>query len=516
MLKSIKQIWEYSFNITLSAPKDIFLTLTNDRLARLLKRFRFILHPLLAILVGCLIGILAGFLTDISSKWAFVIIVVVVAIPVVLVVNDLKKLILIAIVVDLVLGIDIAIQNQGWHNSGPTGYMVSLTTIVLIIGYALWMIEKIPQPHFYYPLTIPALLYIVTSAISLYYAPNQQLWSFGLFLKIHAFLMFFYLINHITTWPDFRLVITTVVICLLLEASFMVLQYFSGASLNIGGLVSSGAIGEGYGGRGVIGARVAGTLAVPASAALYLNSMMVLTFGAYLAGNLIDQRLALLAMSVGVIALIGTSSRGGWGSFAIAMIILLVQSLRTGYGRKVVPFFLIGTLVVGLFFGDQIQKRFVTVTEEQSREQLAYGARNVIRAFPFGVGDNNYDQVMSDKYAHPAWIGAKHTAPHNTYLSVWAELGLQGLIAFVLLIVAVVWQSGKWLFKKNIPPNLVVLITSVLAGITVHVVHMRSETFTGRPHVLLFWFMVAMGAVINRLSYQKISTSPTIPNNQVL
>ena len=473
-----------------------------QRVDCLLKKFQRLTPAFVAIFVGIVVGFLAIQSKQSSAKWTFVIIVATVAPSIVLLTNDIKKLIFIAIIVDLVLGIDIAVQNQGWHRGGPTGYMVSLTTIALIVGYTLWIIEKKPRPHFFWPVTAPALLYIMMSVVSFSLASNLQLSTFGFFLKVQAFLMYFYLINHVKTWADIRLIVTTAVICLLFESALMVLQYFTGMTLNIGGLVTSGAVTEASGGTGVTGSRVSGTLGVSANAALYLNSMLTLTLGAYLTGKLVDKRLALTAFALGIIALIGTSSRAGWAAFAVAILILLGQAVRMEAGRKAIPIFLVGGLLASIFFGEQIQKRFVTVTEDKSREQLAFMAHNIIRAYPLGVGDNNYDQVMSDKYAHPAWVGHKHRPPHNKYLVIWANMGLQGLVFFVLFLIAAIWPARRWLFQNNAPPHLVILAVGLLSGLTTHLIHMRSETFNGRSQTQLLWFIIAMLVIINQFITQ--------------
>lgn len=510
MSKAIERVLDNTFGLALNGMTEMLLAVRRN--SRFLQREVQRVFPLfLAILVGGGIGGLAIFANNASTKWAGVVVIAAVAPSVVLLVKDVKKLILIALLADMPFGIDLAIQNQGRHQGGPTGYIVSLMAIVLIVGYAIWIIERRPKPRFLPEVTIPALLYLFMSALSLYQSANWQLTSFGLFLKCQVFLMYFYVINHVKTWDAVRLIATTAAICLLVESTLMVLQYFTGATLDIGGLVSSGAVAESSGGAGVTGARVAGTLKRAGNAALYLNSMLPLTFGAYLTGKLVDKRLALAAFSLGVIALITTSSRGGWVAFVVGMLILLGQAVRTGVGRKAILLFLVGGLLVGIFFGGQIQKRFVTVTEDTTRERLAFMAYNIIKAYPLGVGDNNYDQVMSDKYAHPAWVGHTLYPPHNKYLIIWAEMGFQGLIAFVLFLVASVWQAGRWLFRNDVSPHLTILAVSLLSGLTAYMIHMRSETLNGRSQIQLLWFIIAMIVVVNQLITQseQVSVSGT-------
>jgi len=458
---------------------------------------------LLAILVGGGVGALAIVAGNASTKWAGVILIAVAAPAVALLVNDIRKLILIVLVVDIPLGIDIAIQNQEGHLGGPTGYIVSLMTIVLIVGYALWIIERKPQVRFFPQVTIPALLYLFMGVLSFYQSRNLQLSLFGLFLNCQFVLMYFYIVNHARTWADLHLIIVTMVVCLLLESALMVMQYFMGITLDLG-MTSSYSL-DGLASKGVTGPRVGGTIGTPNSAAVYLTPVLVLTFGAYLTGRLVDRRLALGAFFLGTIALIATASRTAWGSFFIGMLILLSRAVRIDAGKKGVLLLLVGGLLLGIFFGAQMQTRLAAAATDRTRPELAAMAYNIMRDYPWGVGENNYDQVMSDKYAHPNWVGHTLYPVHNKYLLVWSETGPQGLVAFSLLLVAAAWQARRWLFRTDIAPHLFILAAATLGALVVYAFHMRMEGFSSRTNLQQLWFIITMMVVVNQLIAQTAS-----------
>ena len=95
-----------------------------ERQAKYLQQILSSVSPILwAILVGLGAGALAVVRHNVETQWAGIILIATAAFPVILLVKDIRKLILIALVVDLALGIDIAVQNQGWHQGGPTGYL---------------------------------------------------------------------------------------------------------------------------------------------------------------------------------------------------------------------------------------------------------------------------------------------------------------------------------------------------------------------------------------------------------
>lgn len=496
MFRTAKNISHQLSTLTINGLVDWPLALQRQRNAVSTK-----LGPLfpvfLAILIGAGMGILALVALGSSRQWKTVIVLAAMTPLILLLFKDPKKLILAAILIDIPLGIDIALQNHGWHRGGPTGYIVSLMTFSLILGYALWIIEQKPKVQFFPAVTIFALLELATSVFSFYQSPHWQLTAFGLFAKVQTFLMFLYLANHVRTWADIRLVITVTTVCLLLESSLMSLQYFTDFSLELGGLVKTSAI-DMNGNVGVTGSRVTGTLSVPSVAAAYLNSTMTLVLGAYLARRrLVDKRLALIAFMTGVIALIGTSSRGGWISFAVAMAVILGQSLWNETTRKKVPLFVVGAVLVALFFGRQIEERIVTVAEETSRQYLAGMAYNIIAAHPLGVGDNTYDLFIKDKYAPLERVGKYQNVVHSKYLMVWAQLGTQGIVVFILLLIAIAYQARWWLFKTTVDPDLAILGAGLLGGFLTHVIHSRSEPFVAGPVLKLFWLIVALMLVVN-------------------
>lgn len=471
--------------------------ISNRRIKFLQGEAPFILPLVLAVLVGLGMGAGGIVANNASAKWQVVIIGAAVVPLLVLLVNDIRKVILIAFVVDIPLGLDIAIQDQEWHLGGPTGYIISLMTIALVVGYAVWIMERKPKMRFFPQVTIPAMLYLFMVVLSFYQSKNLQLSLFGLFLHCQFFLMCFYIANHVDTWADIRLMITTMVVCLLLEASFMVMQYFMGVTLNIGAISSSYVAGSAS--PGATGPRVGGTIGAPNSAAVYLAPTLTITFGAYLTGKLVDKRLALLALSFGVMALIFTASRTAWGSLFVAMLILLSQVIRTDAGKRAILLLLIAGLFVGVFFGGQIQERLAAAREDRTRPELAAMAYNIIRDYALGVGENNYDQVMSDKYAHPNWVGHKLYPAHNKYLLIWAELGPQGLVAFLLLLVATAWQARRWLFGTGICSSLFILAAGLLSAFVAYAFHMTTEGFASRANVQILWLVIGITVAVNQL-----------------
>ncbi|MBN1449857.1 MAG: O-antigen ligase family protein [Anaerolineales bacterium] len=458
----------------------------------------------LALTSGIGLGILGIYANSVDPKWTIVIILAALAPSVALLIKDVRKLVLLLFILDIPLGLDISIPDWEWHQGGATGFIVSLMTIGLMIGYAFWILDKKPPLRFSGAITVPALLYLSMSALSIYQSRNLSLSLFGLFLDLQLILMYFYIFNHIRTWDDMRLVIGVMAIFLLAESVVMILQYFLGLSFQVGAITTGG-----YGdstSAGVMGPRVGGTIGAPNSAATYLASMLIITFSTYLTNKLVNRKLALLAFILGIVALIATFSRSGWGSFSIGMTLLILLSfsriIRIPNGSRDLLILAISGILFLAIFGQQVFNRLEAAITDRTRPELAYMAYKIIDDFPLGVGVNNYDQVMSDKYAHPKWVGHTLYPVHNKYLLIWSETGLHGLIAFLLLLFSATWKALRYLQRPGIADRFYIPGASLLGALAGYSFHLSTEGFGSRSNLQVFWFIIALIVAVDWLSGQ--------------
>jgi O-antigen ligase len=138
--------------------------------------------------------------------------------------------------------------------------------------------------------------------------------------------------------------------------------------------------------------------------------------------------LLLLLLALG---LIFSYSRGAWANLAIGVgMVLLVMALRRGGGRKVllalVLALIAGALVAGAVSlsgsGDFLADRARVQSYDADRFGAQAAGLEPGQRYPFGVGPGQFELV--------APISA-----HSTYVRVFAEQGLPGIIAFVALLV---------------------------------------------------------------------------------
>jgi putative inorganic carbon (HCO3(-)) transporter len=471
-----------------------------------------------AVFVGLVLGGVLIFARRLPSEWAGLIILATIAPSVVLLVNDLQKLLLVILVVDIPLGLDIALANRPGHTGGPGGFMVSLMSMVLVIGYTRWLANRPASPGIklsvHGGITVPALVYFFTMLVSAFQAIDVWFSVTQLFLEAQFLLLYFYLINYVKTQAHVRLILTAQAACVLGESILMSLQYFFDFELGSLGVTTKA------GGSNIASAsaRVGGTVGGPNHAATYLAVSLVIIFAAYLTnGRLINKKLALIALFSGAGALIMTQSRSGWVAFAVAMLIVVAWAVRERIGIRAVLLFFVVVVAVGVGFSKQIVDRFTTDDNGSAEGRIKYStlAFNVIADHMFtGIGLNNQQFVVEDDdYTPLEMIGHKRTSIHNKYLAVWVETGLLGLLALVWLLLA----AGRQAFRASMrakDSRISMALIGLSAAMVVYTMHMFTATFTSRMRLQLLWFILGLIVAISRVAEKKKDMEIVQPRSQ--
>ena len=177
----------------------------------------------------------------------------------------------------------------------------------------------------------------------------------------------------------------------------------------------------------------------------------------------------LLVGALGIVALGLSWSRGAWIGAVAAVVVMFVVALRKPVASAtiiallaicIVTFNLIDLLPISLRnrLTDFTQSfssfdvRGVNINDENYSviERLAHwqAAENMIVAHPFfGVGFGNYGAAY-DQYRTVNWpIALGHA--HNYYLNIWAETGIVGLLAYLLLWGMAFYQAIKTFYRRS-------------------------------------------------------------------
>ena len=218
---------------------------------------------------------------------------------------------------------------------------------------------------------------------------------------------------------------------------------------------------------------------------------------------------ALAAFGAAVIVDLLTASRATLGLAAIGFAILAVTSIaKTSTSRKF-AFVGAGALVIAAmspFAINAIQSRQATNSVESSNAQRAAmesAAWMIIKDYPFGTGPDQY-VVVSNMGGYSAragvgWMAANRgTAVHNSYLLVWAETGIPGLIAMIVILLLPILASFRAAFRFRREPESELLLGMAVA-MTVVAIHLFFEW------VFVLFLLQYMFAMISGLTIGMIA-----------
>jgi O-antigen ligase len=177
-------------------------------------------------------------------------------------------------------------------------------------------------------------------------------------------------------------------------------------------------------------------------------------------------------------ALLLTKSLGAFLTISLALGVYFYFEGKLGK-RKVI--FLLGLLLItGLVFiarsvtqKQHLQPIFSTVM----RWNYWKDTLEIIKAYPLsGIGIGNFN-LMQSRYAH------------NSYLQVWAEMGILGIAAFLWLIISV-FKSALGNIKDSVNKHQ---ITGLITASSVFLIHNLVDFSFFLPEVaLIFWIILGL------------------------
>jgi O-antigen ligase len=207
---------------------------------------------------------------------------------------------------------------------------------------------------------------------------------------------------------------------------------------------------------GAVTTRVGGGLGDPNYLAAVLVPALVFALALARTSPRRAERIALgVAAAVMLFALVRTESRGG----LVAVVATLVAALAVG-GRLRRPLLawagaavVVGAVAFALFASTSSLHRLTSFSSDggSGRTELWSVAGDVVRAHPLaGVGAGNFPVVEATYAARTNTNLTKvylelteHEVVHNTYLHIFAELGVVGLILLVSMIVGAIGASYR-------------------------------------------------------------------------
>lgn len=452
---------------------------------------------------GLVIGLVALAGYAVGGPMAVAGMALVAAVAIVVLLFGAERVLVAAILLNLPLQLDMYLgyRSDAAMLGALGGIPISITTgclLLLVLRSAVVpTLARSPLKTLPFTAWAPLAIFIGLSALSLVSADDKPLASYGLLLVVQSFLLYVYLTGVLRTAADIRWAVDVLLLGLLVEAGFMMLQRLG---LRLRGLLATEVWQSQSGGEAV--SRFSGTLGTPNGAAAYLSVVLVLALAVVLSRP--DRRrsaLAMAALAAGGAGLAVTVSRAGTLAFAAGAVILVGSAagrrlLRTG------PL-LVAASAAGLLaaaFGDDLLARFFVDDggAAAGRVPLMAIALRMIGSSPLtGVGNNNF-VVALPEFVTPEFSREWLYVVHNYYLQIASEIGLPGLVAFITFLFFVI--RSAWVASKGLPRDLTFLALGAFGALVGRTVHMNLDLASGPAQWESLVILAALSAALLRQS----------------
>ncbi len=466
---------------------------------------------LLGLVAGTSIGVYTIGLSLQSSHWKPLFILAALLPAVGVIVGDVRRLLLAALVFDVPfsIGHHFGYNLQAAQLGSLGGLDISVTTLAVPALYAIWLGKSLAHhgdgKRPWIKPALPFAIYVGFAILSIKQATMASLSVYELFMLVQCLLIFIYVASTVRTRDDVIFMLVILAAAVFLESMAMLATYttkhdfaFAGISTRIDPATSSA--------DNV--SRVGGTVGGPNAAAAFLDLLLAPILSLALAPVRRMYRLiAASAFFLGVIGLVLTLSRGGWIAVAVSCTIVIAYSWYRGWIPGFGPAAVIIILAAGLFvFRNELLVRFLNNDSgaASSRIPLMILALHMIRDHPiWGVGANNFG-INIAKYATPQFSADWLYTVHNKYLLIWAEDGIGALIAFITFLLATVHRG--WSCREINDRALAFISVGLMSGVLGQMFHMAVDILNGRQQVQL---LVIVAGLIAALIAIKRDTDPT-------
>ncbi len=425
--------------------------------------------------------------------------------------QKIKIFLLATLIVTLTINVDKTFYFSPGHTGGVSGFVISVWFLMLIGLYVIWFIESFrgiaPKVNFFHHLTIPLLILLAIAMFSTVKATEVKFSVFQIFQMIKVFLLFFYIANNIRTSRDYKLILIVLFITFFAE---LILAYYQHV---VNDYVDLSIFSDSKPHRArQIGDQEMMAVHGTTSGSHRFASYLIMILPLLLTGILSRTKLWLKTIygglfAGGIIILIYTFSRGGWVGFTIGISILLILYLYksknqlTGYVQL---FLLIVTVSFIIFYFKETI--FLRITGEDygsaySRIPMMQIAFDIIKNNPIlGVGLNNYTIIMST-YDFTGITYTYFQPVHNVFLQLAAEIGIGGLLVFVVFLF-MLYRTAILTLRQSDAYHREQLI-GLICGITALLVHQTMNNGTIDAETFeLFWLFAGLIAAFSGKSIE--------------
>ncbi len=453
----------------------------------------FALRVVLAAVVGVVLSAGVVFATTLPRDRMFILIAMMIAPFAMMVVNDLRKVLLTVIPLEIAIPIDTYLnyQHEPAESGAIGGFNVSLSTAVLLALYFFWFAQLLSQrgdlAHCYPRVSISHVLYLVATAISVRVATSVSLTINEMILIFYALLIHTYIYSTFRRREELEYMVLVLLGAIILQGLLMAAVFALRNDIRVGPLFVRFDSHTG---------RVGGTVGSPNGAGSYLIMLLPVTVTAM---AMMQQRwqkiLGAAAFIMGVMGLFMTQSRGALIGFVIAMGIFSLMAAARGWMKLKWPMIVayLGTIPL-ILLAPILLARFLEDDggSAESRGPLIQLAVRMIADHPiFGVGANNF-AIVKNEYITPEFSDIWLSTVHNHYLRIWSEMGAIGLLIYGAMIVSILYTGLRCWEMRGIDPFMGMLAIGLSAGIIGVHLQVAFDLFNARPQVHTLWLVSAL------------------------
>jgi O-antigen ligase len=266
-------------------------------------------------------------------------------------------------------------------------------------------------------------------------------------------------------------------------------------------------------------ARLASGIANPNELATILVAALTLALG--LAAALRDAPLVRLAAfgacGICTAGVFLTGSRGGLVALGVALVAFLLIGARFR-GRILLVAIVIVASGIGYYSyvaSPEARERITDVESGSGRTDLWEVGWRMVEAQPVrGTGGGNFQSTSSEFLLQPGaierpefFISSAPKVAHNSYLEIWAELGIVGLVLFLAILGFGVYAAAKatFAFSRLGDLRMEVMARSVFVAFAAV---MAADFFGSRQYDKELWFLLGFATALWAIAREQEARSP--------
>jgi O-antigen ligase len=387
-------------------------------------------------------------------------------------------------------------------NLGPIPLnAVTICSGLAIISYAIHNLGKKTDAK-PMPFTWSFIAFLFVCTVSMVVAPSI-VDSLAVIIRFAGyFLMIFVIGRSIRTRNTLTWILVLMVVAGALTGLYGLYQYFFAPQTAKIGL---------YDLTDDVAGRIGSTFENPNFYAEYLVLMVPIGLALVLGSRGLFRRFAMSIATLLLFAgLMMTYTRGSWLSTGIG--IALMSILTEAW----LIWVWVGLFAVALIAAPGVASRFASITDTTGgtagfRRRLWTIALGIIAEHKLlGAGIGNYYDVFTEYiFRHPELsVGWVIYGAHNSYLTIWAETGIFGILSFVAIILVSI-RYGLYLSREKSGDKYLSWINSaIFAGVVGFALNsLTSNSFHHPQGAVFFWFALGLQLAIDNLQPEQAPES---------